>query len=77
MLTPLLFAAVPLLLLYLFQDLRYRRFKQYAGIPQPKSSLIWGHMKALHEVIQRGAPDRHPGEELFARQRGKGWLGRD
>lgn len=51
---------MPLLLLYLFQDLRYRRFKQYAGIPQPKSSLIWGHMKTLHEVIQRGAPDRHP-----------------
>ncbi|KAK3938018.1 putative sterigmatocystin biosynthesis P450 monooxygenase stcS [Diplogelasinospora grovesii] len=65
MLARLLLAALPLLAAYLFHRLRYIRFRQYARFRQAKSSLIWGHMKVLHEFILRGKPDRHIGASAF------------
>ncbi|KAK3360452.1 cytochrome P450 [Lasiosphaeria hispida] len=59
MLARILLTALPLLAVYLFTKLRWMRFKQYGKLPQPKTSLVWGHMKALYEVISRGKEDRH------------------
>ena len=62
MLEQLFLAALPLLAAYLFAKFRDMRFKQYANYPQVKPSLVWGHMKALHEFTLRGKLDRHFGE---------------
>lgn len=56
-----LLALVPLLGLYLYEKLRYLRFRQYVNWPQLKPSLLWGHMKALHEFIVSGETLRHIG----------------
>ncbi|OIW22527.1 cytochrome P450 [Coniochaeta ligniaria NRRL 30616] len=55
----LLVAAPTLLVAYLLQQAHYRRFRQYAVLPQLKPSLVWGHMKALHEISLRGRPGQH------------------
>ena len=57
----LILLALPLLATYLFAALWHRRFKQFANFPQLKPSLAWGHLKALHEYMQRGAPNLHHG----------------
>ena len=62
MFAKLLIVALPLLAAYLVTTIWHRRLKQYAHFPQLKPSLIWGHMKALHEFRQRGPPDRHVGK---------------
>ncbi|KAK0609597.1 cytochrome P450 [Bombardia bombarda] len=59
MISGLLLAALPLLAVYLYTRLRYLRFRQYANIPQIKSSLVWGHMRVLNDFILRGKVDRH------------------
>ncbi|KAK3686206.1 cytochrome P450 [Podospora appendiculata] len=59
MLERLFLAALPLLGAYLFLRLRYFRLKQYAHIPQLKPSLVWGHMKAVHEYALRLQADSH------------------
>ncbi|KAK3954784.1 cytochrome P450 [Pseudoneurospora amorphoporcata] len=57
------FLAISILLAY--HRLHYHRFVQYAHIPQPPTSLIWGHMALLHKFMsmsssQEGGPsDRH------------------
>ena len=57
----LLLALIPVLALYLYERIRHLRSRQHAAWPQPKSSLLWGHMKALHEFIVHGEPKRHIG----------------
>ncbi|KAH8901898.1 cytochrome P450 [Coniochaeta sp. PMI_546] len=60
MLTLFLLVAAPILLVaYLLKEAHYRRFRQYAVFPQLKPSLMWGHMKALHEISLRGPPGQH------------------
>ncbi|KAK0716123.1 cytochrome P450 [Lasiosphaeris hirsuta] len=59
MLARIILTALPLLAVYLFTQLRWMRFKQYGKLPQPKPSLLWGHMRALYEVMSRGKEDRH------------------
>ncbi|OLN86610.1 putative sterigmatocystin biosynthesis P450 monooxygenase stcS-like protein 3 [Colletotrichum chlorophyti] len=50
--------ALPALLLYLYSAMAYRRFKQYAHIPQVKPSLLWGHLKAINDFhLKRGEKD--------------------
>lgn len=61
MLLNILLASLPFVAIYLYQTLRYLRKKQYAEWPQPPSSLLWGHMKILHEFIERGESKRHFG----------------
>jgi len=61
MLRPIILAATALLVTYLYNRLRYKRFQQHAKLPQVPSSLLFGHLKALDELIKRGAADRHPG----------------
>jgi hypothetical protein len=53
--------AIPLLALYLLERTRYLRLRQYARFPQLPPSLIWGHMKALDEVMGEGDRRRHIG----------------
>lgn len=53
---------IPLLAVYIYTKLKYVRFKQYSEFPQLKPSLVWGHMRALYEVMKRGPLDRHFGQ---------------
>ncbi|KAF5496836.1 putative sterigmatocystin biosynthesis P450 monooxygenase stcS [Colletotrichum siamense] len=46
----LLFLALPIIFLYLYYKLHYRRFRKYANFPQLKSSLVWGHLQTLRKV---------------------------
>ncbi|KAF4831722.1 putative sterigmatocystin biosynthesis P450 monooxygenase stcS [Colletotrichum siamense] len=46
----LLFLALPIIFLYLYYELHYRRFRKYANFPQLKSSLVWGHLQTLRQV---------------------------
>ena len=57
----LLLALIPVLAFYLYERIRHLRFRQHAAWPQPETSLLWGHMKALHEFIVHGEPKRHIG----------------
>ncbi|KAI0391251.1 cytochrome P450 [Xylariaceae sp. FL0594] len=49
---------------YFYTRLRYKRFVQYAHIPQLPPSLLLGHLKAFGELARRGVPDRHP-DKIF------------
>ncbi|KAI2780490.1 cytochrome P450 [Daldinia loculata] len=60
MLKPLVLAGLSLLAAYLYNKLRYKRFQQYAGIPQLPPSLLLGHLKLMGEYLARGPADRHP-----------------
>ncbi|KAL2262650.1 hypothetical protein VTK26DRAFT_575 [Humicola hyalothermophila] len=50
---------LPLVATYLVTAIWHKRLKQFAHFPQLKPSLIWGHLKALHELRLRGRPDGH------------------
>lgn len=58
----LLVAASVLLVAYLLKEAHYRRFRQHAALPQLKPSLVWGHLKAVHEASLRGLPEQHFGK---------------
>ncbi|KAI1656443.1 cytochrome P450 [Daldinia decipiens] len=60
MLKPLILAGLSLLVAYLYNKLRYKRFQQHAGIPQLPPSLLLGHLKLMGEYLARGPADRHP-----------------
>ncbi|KAF4460676.1 cytochrome P450 [Fusarium albosuccineum] len=59
-LIPIVVAALSLLVTYLYTTLRFKRFKQYAHLPQLPPSLLWGHMRVYDEFMKRGNKDRHP-----------------
>ncbi|KAK3309250.1 cytochrome P450 [Chaetomium strumarium] len=59
MISNILLLALPLALAYLFSALWHRRFKQFADFPQLKPSLLWGHLKALHEFTLKATPGVH------------------
>ena len=61
MLTPVLVLAIPLLVIYLIREVRYQRFKRYAGYPQLQTALAWGHMKGLYEFMKPFPKDAHIG----------------
>lgn len=69
-LEPLLWTALVLVVLYAAQTVRrwrWMRFEQFAQFPQPgKPSFVWGHMKLLHELSQKGDPRRHIGALVTA-----------
>lgn len=54
-------AGVSLLSVYLFNRLRQHR-RRYANWPQLRSSIIFGHLKALSDVIAKGDKQRHIGK---------------
>ncbi|KAF7128694.1 hypothetical protein CNMCM5793_003545 [Aspergillus hiratsukae] len=51
--------AILLVAALLYERLYYLRIKQYADWPQPKPSILWGHLKFLSEVQRRGDERRH------------------
>ncbi|KAI1264041.1 cytochrome P450 [Xylariaceae sp. FL1019] len=65
LLRPLIFASLAVLGTYLLVKLRYKRFTQYAHLPQLPPSLLLGHLKTMDEYIRRGRADRHP-DMIFA-----------
>ncbi|KAI1352317.1 cytochrome P450 [Xylaria sp. FL0043] len=60
MLRPVLLTCLFILATYLYLKLRYKRFTQYASLPQLPPTLLLGHLKTMDEYIRRGAADRHP-----------------
>ncbi|KAI0201797.1 cytochrome P450 [Astrocystis sublimbata] len=60
MLQTAVFAASVLLITYLYNKLRFKRFQQHGTLPQMYPSLLFGHLKSLDQTIKRGPPDRHP-----------------
>ncbi|KAI3328552.1 cytochrome P450 [Ustulina deusta] len=60
MLLPLVFGAAALLLSYCYARLRYKRFSQYAHLPQMPTTLILGHLKTMDSFIRGGKPNGHP-----------------
>jgi hypothetical protein len=64
MITNLVLLALPLVATYLAATIWHRRFKQFANFPQLKPSLIWGHLKTVHEYTLKGPPGIHHGMSL-------------
>ncbi|KAI1741307.1 cytochrome P450 [Xylaria scruposa] len=60
MLLPLIISAAALLVSYCYVKLRYKRFNQYADLPQLPSTLILGHLKVMDHFIRMGKPNGHP-----------------
>ena len=62
MLARLLLVAVPFLAAYLYNKIRFKRFKQYAHLPQLEPSLLLGHLKAMDDYMKRSnKADCHSG----------------
>ena len=50
---------------WLYTRVRYRRFEQYAHLPQLPPSLLWGHLKAVNEYMTvADEPYRQVGMQL-------------
>lgn len=67
MIANLVLLALPFVIGYLATTIWYRRFKQYAAFPQLKPSLLWGHMRAIHEFTLRAPPKMHFGRSNQSR----------
>lgn len=52
-------AAIFLAAVYIYRDVRWRRFSQHADLAQLKPSLFWGHMKALGERLREKPAGTH------------------
>ncbi|KAK5636947.1 hypothetical protein RRF57_012659 [Xylaria bambusicola] len=61
MLLPLILTSFIALGTYLYITLRYKRFSQYAHLPQLPPSLLLGHLKTMDEYIRRNPADAHTG----------------
>ncbi|GKZ18947.1 hypothetical protein AbraIFM66951_001907 [Aspergillus brasiliensis] len=55
----ILLILLPLAISYIVNRVRDSRLKKYADWPQLPPSVIWGHLKAVHEFIARGEEKRH------------------
>lgn len=54
-------ALLAILAMSLYSRLHYKRFRQFASIPQMQPSLLWGHLHTFETFSQSGPRDRHPG----------------
>ncbi|KAK4031724.1 putative sterigmatocystin biosynthesis P450 monooxygenase stcS [Parachaetomium inaequale] len=66
MIANLVLLALPLVITYLAATIWHRRFKQFANFPQPKPSLLWGHLRTIHEYTLKGPPQIHH-DPVFAK----------
>ncbi|KAM7212398.1 cytochrome p450 [Rhypophila decipiens] len=66
MLARVLLVGIPLLAVYMYHRLRTYRFSKYAHLPQLKSSLVWGHLKVLHQYIRASLHPDQSADEIFA-----------
>ncbi|KAG8162997.1 hypothetical protein KVR01_007475 [Diaporthe batatas] len=60
MLTHFVLAFLAIFLAYLSTKLHYKRYRQYATVPQISTSLLWGHLKAFDNFSKHGLKNRHP-----------------
>lgn len=49
----------PILVWFLYQQLRRYRIAGLRRIPSPPTSLVWGHLKFMNDVYKRGNPQRN------------------
>lgn len=61
MITHFVLAFLAIVVSYAYSRLYYRRFRQFATIPQLPPSLLWGHLQAFDTFTRSGPKDRHPG----------------
>jgi hypothetical protein len=61
MIASLVLLALPLVITYLAATIWHSRFKQFANFPQLKPSLLWGHLRTIHEYTLKGRPQLHHG----------------
>ncbi|KAI0017388.1 cytochrome P450 [Xylariomycetidae sp. FL0641] len=54
------FANLVLIVTYLYNKIRYKRFVQHGALPQVPPSAIFGHLKILGELTKRGPAKIHP-----------------
>lgn len=64
MFTQLFFAAIAVLLPYLYRRTRFKRLHQFGRFPQLPPSIILGHLQTVDEFVKRSAPGAHPGKYL-------------
>ena len=59
-------ATLTLVAAWLWSALRWRRYTRFIGFAQPKTSIMWGNMRTMHEQIMTGGSvndiKRHSGE---------------
>ncbi|KAH8759047.1 cytochrome P450 [Diaporthe sp. PMI_573] len=60
MLTRLFFAAVALLVPYLYRTMRFKRLQQFARFPQLPPSVFLGYLQAVDDFVKRSASGAHP-----------------
>lgn len=65
MLTQLFFAAIALLVPYLYRVIRFKRLHQFARFPQLPPSAVLGHLQTVDDFVKRSAPGAHPGSYLL------------
>src|SRR5215469_11644321 len=64
LLLKIVFLIIPFVAFYLYRLLRWYRLEQFKDFPQARPSIIWGHLKVIHEIMQTcGHPGRHAGKE--------------
>ncbi|KAI0860525.1 cytochrome P450 [Xylaria cubensis] len=73
MMFPLAYAVTSLLLVIIYTKLRYKRFKEYSGLPQFPPSLIWGNLETLYEFSRLRGFDQHPDHILHEILKAAGW----
>ncbi|KAF9895176.1 hypothetical protein FE257_000078 [Aspergillus nanangensis] len=52
-------AALLLLGIVAYRKVRFHRLQQFSAWPQPKPSLIYGHLKVFHTAVMEGNQKRH------------------
>ena len=59
----LIVTTILLALTYLIAQLWYRRYQKHArlGLPQIKTSFLWGHLLVIHEFLVRRGKDNETG----------------
>lgn len=60
----LVLALLAVLASYFYSRLYYKRFHQFASLPQLSPTLLGGHLGKFNEYSQLGPKDRHPGQSL-------------
>lgn len=55
-------SAIPVLGVMGFLSLRHQRLERFKDFPQPKTSVVWGHMAVLAEEMKKALKDAQFGK---------------
>lgn len=60
-------SAIPILGVMGYLSLRHQRLERYKDFPQPKTSVVWGHMAVLAEEMKKALKDAQFGRSTAPR----------